>query len=230
MAERLRGGMRVIAPDRPGYGRTGGEAVGFRKNAAAAIALLDRFEIVSAVIAAHSWAAGIALAAALDFPERIQGLVLAGPIAPAAAPSRIDRVFANRLVGPPAIRFGFWAAGLGLAVPVVRRLAEAALPAMEADRLARIASEWRGGEVWRSFYAEQRALVEETPALARSVPALRTPVTIVAGSRDRIAPLRRARVLARDLPQARLIEVDGGHLLPQQRPGLVAAAIEAAAR
>jgi len=224
---RLRGRMRAIAPDRPGYGRTGGGAVGFRANAEAAVALLDRLQIDRAVVVGHSWGSGIALAAALEFPQRLRGVVLVGPIEPTASPGRLDRAFANRLIGPPATRLGFWAAGLGLALPPLRRLAHAAAPAVETDRLRRVAAEWRGAGVWRSFYAEQRALVTELPALARRLPSLSVPTTIVAGDRDRICPPSQARELARDLPSARLIELDGAHLLPQQRPSAIADAVAA---
>ncbi len=226
VTERLRGRMRVIAPDRPGYGSTGGRAVGFRANAERAMALLDRLHIDRAVVAGHSWGSGIALAAAIEFPQRLRGLVLVGAMAPTVSPSRRDRALANRLIGPPATRLGFWVAGLGLALSPLRRLAHAAAPALEADRLERAAAEWRGADVWRSFYAEQRAFVAEMPALARRLPSLGVPTTIVAGNRDRVCPPSQVRELARDL-HARLIEVDGGHLLPQQRPNAVADAITA---
>ena len=225
--QRLRGRMRVIAPDRPGYGDTGGGAVGFWANAERTVALLDRLQIDRAVVAGHSWGSGIALAAAIEFPQRVRALVLAGAMAPTVSPSRLDRAFANRLIGPPAARLGFWAAGLGLALPPLRRLAHAAAPALEADRLERVAAEWRGADVWRSFYAEPRAFVDEMPALARRLPSLSTPTTIVVGNRDRICPPSHAHKLTRDLPNASLIEVDGGHLLPQQRPNVVADAITA---
>jgi pimeloyl-ACP methyl ester carboxylesterase len=227
VTQRLRGRMRAIAPDRPGYGSTGGRAVGFRANAERAMALLDRLQIDRAVVVGHSWGSGVALAAALEFPRRLCALVLVGPMVPTVSPSRLDRAFANRLIGPPAIRLGFRAAGLGLALPPLRRLAHAAAPALEPDRLDRVAAEWRGADVWRSFYAEQRAFVDEMPALARRLPSLNVPTTIVAGNRDRICPPSQAHRLASDLPSARLIEVDGGHLLPQQRPDAIAEAITA---
>lgn len=227
VTRRLRGRMRVIAPDRPGYGSTGGTAVGLRANAERAMALLDSLQIDRAVVAGHSWGGGVALAAALEFPRRVCALVLVGAIAPTVSPSRLDRAFANRLIGPPAIRLGFWATGAALALPPLRRLAHAAAPGLKADRLERIAAEWRGAEVWRSVYAEQRAFVDEMPALARRLPSLSVPTTIVAGNRDRICPPSHARKLTRELPNASLIEIDGGHLLPQQRPGAVADAVAA---
>jgi pimeloyl-ACP methyl ester carboxylesterase len=58
---RLRERMRVIAPDRPGYGRTGGRPAGFRDNAEAMATLLEGLDVQSAVVAGHSWATGVAL-------------------------------------------------------------------------------------------------------------------------------------------------------------------------
>jgi len=221
--------MRVIVPDRPGYGNTGGSAIGIQANAELAMALLDRLQIDRAVVVGHSWGSGIALAAALEFPQRLRALVLVGPMASKDLPSRLDRLFASRVIGAPATRLGFWGAGLGLTLPPLRRLAHIVAPAVEAERLKRVAVEWRGADVWRSFYAEQRAFVEEMPALARRTPSLRVPTTIVTGNRDRICSPSQARKLASDLPNAKLIEVQGGHLLPQQRPNLVADAILASA-
>jgi pimeloyl-ACP methyl ester carboxylesterase len=219
--------MRVIAPDRPGYGSTGGRAIGIQANAEWAMALLDRLQIDRAVVVGHSWGSGIALAAALEYPQRLRALVLVGPMASTVLPSRLDRLFASRIIGAPATRLGFQAAGLGLTLPPLRRLAHIAFPAVEAERLKRIAMEWRGAGLWRSFYAEQRAFVEEMPALALRTPSLSVPTTIVTGNRDRICSPSQARRLASDLPNAELIEVRGGHLLPQQRPNVVADAIVA---
>jgi pimeloyl-ACP methyl ester carboxylesterase len=227
---RLRERMRVIAPDRPGYGRTDGRAAGFRDNAAALVALLDRLGVESAVVAGHSWATGVALAAAVLFPERVRALVLAAPVAPGIPAAAVDRVLAQPLIGAPAAWLGFKAAGLGLAVPPVRRLARAAVPALSPDQVATTAAQWRGDGVWRSFLAEQRALIAELPSLAPDLGSMEKPTTILYGTRDRISRSAEARWLARALPRAQLVSVDrAGHMLPQQRPELVAAAIARAA-
>ena len=112
--EELRGRMRLVVPDRPGYGRTGRPALGFDGNATALIQLLDRLNIERAVIAGHSWATGVGLAAAIRFPDRVQALVLAAPVSPALPAGAIDRALAHPTLGPPMTRAGFWFAGLGL--------------------------------------------------------------------------------------------------------------------
>lgn len=225
VTEWLRGRMRVIAPDRPGYGRTGGRAVGFGENAAAAVELLDRLEVESAVVAGHSWGAGVALALASRFPQRVSALVLVGAMAPRAQPDLVDRAWAHRRFGPSATRLGFQAGGRVLSLPIMRRLTGATTPGLE-DQLATTASEWRGDSVWRSFYTEQRALVDELPALAPELPSIQTPTIVLAGTWDLISPPSHARALARALPNARLVTVKrAGHLLPQKRSKLVAEAI-----
>jgi pimeloyl-ACP methyl ester carboxylesterase len=217
---------RVITPDRPGYGRTGGRAVGFRENAAALVELLDRLEVESAVVAGHSWGSGIALATAARFPQRVRALVLVGSVAPTIAPGLVDRALGHRLIGPPASWLGFRATGLGLSLPFMRRLARTAVPALQPTQLAASAAQWRSDDVWRSFYEEQRALIEELPAMAPLLRSIETPTTIVFGTRDRTSPPSHAQALASELPNADLMRVEGaGHLLPQQHPELVAEAI-----
>lgn len=229
--EALEGEMRVIAPDRPGYGDSEEAAAGFFANAESAVDLLDRLGIESAVLAGHSWGCGAAMAMACRFPERVAALVLVGTIVPRPRPERVDRALATRLFGRPATRLGFLAGGIALSIPSVRRLAHSAAPGFGTDELRRAAAEWRGDRVWRSFFAEQRALVDEFPALASEIASIPAPVTILSGRHDPIATPARVRTLARALPNARAVKLDvGGHLLPQQRPDLVAEAILAAAR
>lgn len=229
VTQRLCERLRVIAPDRPGYGRTGGRALGFRENAAAAIELLDDLGIESAVVVGHSWGSGVALAAAADFPKRVRALVLASPVSPGLPPASIDRALAHPRLGPAAARLGFGIAGLGLAMPPARRLARRAVPSLPARRIATTAAEWRGRRVWRSFFAEQRALVHELPLLAPALGSIEAPATVLTGARDGVAPPKHARTLALSLRHAELVTAPGaGHMLPQQRPELLAEAISKA--
>jgi pimeloyl-ACP methyl ester carboxylesterase len=230
VVDRLRGRLRVIAPDRPGYGRTGGRAGGFQDNAAAVVALLDRLGIESAVLAGHSWATGVALAVAIRFPERVRALVLAAPVAPDIPPGHVDRALAHPVLGPLAARLGFGLAGLGLALPPVRRLASGVVPELTPAQVLATAAQWRADGVWRSFYVEQRALVTELPSLAPEVKSVDKSTIVLSGTRDWISSPAHARRLAGVLPRARLVSADrAGHMLPQQRPDLVAEAIAHAA-
>jgi pimeloyl-ACP methyl ester carboxylesterase len=82
--------------------------------------------------------------------------------------------------------------------------------------------------LWRTFLAEQRALLGELDQLERALPSVETPVLVLADPRDSLVPVDTARRLARSLPDARLQLIEGaGHHLPRRAPGAVAEAMVA---
>jgi pimeloyl-ACP methyl ester carboxylesterase len=84
------------------------------------------------------------------------------------------------------------------------------------------------GDVWRSYVIEQRALVEELPTLAAGLGQIRAPTAVLVGEADRIVTPSTGEGLAAGIPGARLRRLPGvGHLLPQERPDAVAAAVAA---
>jgi pimeloyl-ACP methyl ester carboxylesterase len=84
------------------------------------------------------------------------------------------------------------------------------------------------GPLWRTFLAEQRALVGELDELVSCVPSVQAPVLLLADPEDTLVPVATARRLAQALPNARLQLVSGaGHHLPRRAPDVVANAITA---
>ncbi len=73
---------RVIAVDRPGHGwstRPGGvRDADPARQAQLILAALRRIGALPCILVAHSWSGGLALAAALDHPEAVAGVVLVG--------------------------------------------------------------------------------------------------------------------------------------------------------
>jgi pimeloyl-ACP methyl ester carboxylesterase len=208
-------GLRVTAPDRPGYGRSALPAGGFEHNARAMADLLDG----PAVVAGYSWAAGIALAMAGRHPDKLRAMVLVCPVTPAGRLGRLDRALAGRHAGPLIARAGFLGAGAVLAFPALRRRIAPLVPGADASRWPELR------RAWRTFWVEQRALVDELPGLDASFDI---PATVIVGARDHVTDPAAARAYARQVG-ARLVEVpDAGHLLPMQRPAEVARAIEVA--
>ena len=233
LAERF----RVLAPDRPGYGLTGGRATDFAGNATAVAALLEAVGAGPAVVVGHSWAGGAAIHLAASAPDRVAGLVLAASVGP-DPPSALDRALALPPIGELAAAVAVGGPAQVLLAPAVRRrLPPARRAALEALLGRPLSSPGLGGEphhaerraaVWRSFAAEQRAYVRDAPGLAPLLRAVRCPVTILAGRQDRLIPPEAARRLAAALPAAsvELVLLPGlGHLLPQDAPGEVAAAV-----
>lgn len=224
----LPAGVRAIVVDRPGYGETTARAAGLRANAGAVARLLDRLELRSAILVGHSWGGGVALAAAEEHPERVDGLVLVGSIGVEGSVDRVDRLLAHPRVGPALTFASFQVLSrllphrrfAGRFVPDVGKLSSSAVRELVAD--------WRGGRDWRSFVVEQRAMVAEIGALDAAVGRVRAPAIVLEGTADAIAGPRTGAPLADRLPHAELRTVPGaGHLLPLEAPRDVVRAVEA---
>ena len=216
--------FRVVAPDRPGYGATGGPPCGIGANARVLLDLLETLQIDAVTVAGHSWGAAVALAMAHD--PRVNGVVLVSPVSPLDGNvTPADRVLADRRIGPVAARLAFWAAGAALALPQSHALLRAALPGRNARQWGDTGRALRSPGLVRTFWYEQRALLDELPGLAAALRPLDVPSTVVVGRRDRVTRPALGRELGHALG-ARVVEVaSGGHLLPQRRPAVVATAI-----
>ena len=82
------------------------------------------------------------------------------------------------------------------------------------------------GPLWRSFLAEQRALVRELRGLTAALPGVAQPVLLVADPHDMIVPVRSTQRLAASLPDAQVRMLDGpGHHLPRRAAPQIATAI-----
>ena len=156
----------------------------------------------------------------------MDALGLISPVTPGGRLGRIDRALAHPLFGPPLLRTGFGLVGHSLSLRPVRRIAAAALPGLRYEDVLATAAQWRTAPVWRSFYIEQRALAERAAGAGPGARFDRRP----RHGRDRHPrpdrlPAQRGGAGAR-AAAGTLVTVEGaGHLLPQQRPGIVARAI-----
>jgi pimeloyl-ACP methyl ester carboxylesterase len=194
---------RVLSVDRPGYGESGGEAMGLLENAELLGRLLEDRSAVGATVVGHSLGAGVALAMA----ERSLGagaLVLVGPAGVDGTVGVLDRLLALPLAG-------------AIGVTGVRR-AVRALGSHAAGPVGVAINGW-GPESGRSFTREQRALLRERRLLEDDLDAIGVLTTVVVGSRDIVVSPKAQRALAGRIAGARLIELRGkGHLIPHHEP------------
>jgi pimeloyl-ACP methyl ester carboxylesterase len=220
---------QVIVPDRPGYGRTAGRATGFTGNASAVASTLRHLGVDGAVVVGHSWAGGIALAAAVHHPELVRGLVLVGSVRPGEALGLVDRMLAT-----PALGDALSAMTIGSTALVLRNRRVRALVDRRFDgRVREVIGALEGltgartrAPVWRSFVSEQRRLFDELGALAPWLGAISVPTVIVSGGSDRIVPAAVGERLAAQIPGAVHRVVQGAHhLLPLDHPEDIAAAV-----
>ena len=225
---RLPPGLNVLAPDRPGYGASRRPAGGFVAGARALLADMDAGGIDQAVLVAHSYGGGVALAAARLAPERVTGLVLLASVGPGCltgADWPLAAPVSGEFFALMAWRLTPWLARAGLAA--MTRLRRRPLA---ADEFVNVQvwgyAHHDHGPLWRSFLTEQRALMRELDDLTASLPEVTQPVLLLADARDMIIPVRATHRLAAALPDARVQLLDGpGHHLPRRAAPRIADAI-----
>jgi pimeloyl-ACP methyl ester carboxylesterase len=220
----------TVAADRPGYGSNPRPAAGFAANARDVFAQMDSRGIQRAVLVGHSYGGGVALAAASLAPHRVEAVVLLASVGPGCV-NAWDRLLAAPGTGPlcalAAWRLTPWIARARLA-RLTRRQGRPLAPSEHVNWQIWGQPNRDRGRLWRTFLAEQRALVRELDQVVAVIPLVQAPVLLLADPADRLVPFGTARYLAKTLPGARLQLVEGaGHHLPGRAPDVVADALVA---
>jgi pimeloyl-ACP methyl ester carboxylesterase len=225
---RLPAPLHAVAVDRPGYGSSRQAATGFAGNARAVVDELDSRGISQAVLVGHSYGGGVALSAASLAPQRVEALVLLASVGPGCL-NGWDRLLAAPGAGPvcalTAWRLTPWFARARMA-RLARARGRPLAPGEHVNWDIWGHSRSDHHPLWRTFLAEQRALVREVDQLTSALPGIRVPVLLLADPHDGVVPIETARQLERAIPDARLQLIGGpGHQLPRRAPGRVANAI-----
>lgn len=235
VARQLAHHHRVVTVDRPGSGysmRPPGTAAGLREQAAALAALIDRLELEQPLLVGHSYGGAVALALALDHPERVAGLSLLAPLThlPDETPAAF-RVLESR--SPLMRRLMAWT----VATPGAIARGGAVLEQVFAPDPVPHDFATRGGGLLGLRPGQFLAASEDMGALAGQLPGyssrygeLRMPVAVLFGRQDRILSWReQGEALACKVPHAVLEVVEGGHMLPVAQPDLTVQFIRSAA-
>lgn len=226
VTKRLKRTHRVIAVDRSGYGDASREqAGGFADNADDLAQLLDEHGIDRVTVVGHSWGGGAALAFAQRHPQRVAALVLVAAAGTSEALTPGDTILGWPVLGP-VVAFGLFR---HIAPRFARWWPRFAGSRLSPAHSAEVASEvrtWRRRPTWRSFLTEQRAMLRETAEVEERLGDVAVPTTVVVGDRDRVIRASAGERLAEGIPGARVRVVEGaGHLLPLERPDVLAEAI-----
>jgi len=228
--------VRVLAPDRIGYGATAGTARGLADNAELMAEFLESRKATPATVVAHSWSGGVAVLLATRYPEAVSNLVLVGA---ACTPDSVDAI--DRLLDVPGLRDVLTVAGLlaiGEVLPRMRRLVRY-VPESVRDQLSTALPDQSvlGGERGalgrhkRSFMIEQRALMDELPSVTAALGDLAVPVAVVGGAWDLVVRPEAAETLAKATPGAELIMFPrAGHFVARDAPEALAEVIRRYAR
>jgi pimeloyl-ACP methyl ester carboxylesterase len=217
LAALLPADLRVLAPDRPGYGTSPYPAGDFAHNARAVLAEMDAADIERAVVVGHSYGGGVALSVARMAPGRVEALVLLASVGPGCL-TGWDRLLAAPVAGEVCAVTAWWL------TPWLARARLAAISQLRGRPIAVgeyvnwhiwASAHFDRGALWRTFLTEQRALVGELPDLAASLADVRQPVLLLADPQDTLIPAETTYQLAAALPDARIELVrDIGHHLP----------------
>ncbi|MBU6365068.1 MAG: alpha/beta fold hydrolase [Gemmatimonadetes bacterium] len=222
----------VLTLDLPGHGftrllaRPAGtpDPLALRGMAAAVADVLQALDARPTVVAGHSAGVPLLLRLILDgaiAPERVVG------ICPALVPpepllqATLGAPLAALATAAPVARAGAWLARTTGVVPAMLASTGSPLTPAQAARYA-----WLCTDPARVHAALAMMARWDLPGVLRDAHALRVPVTLLAGARDRWVPLAALRrAVERFLPQASLAVAPGGHLLPEEDPARVVAAI-----
>jgi pimeloyl-ACP methyl ester carboxylesterase len=224
---------RVILIDRPGHGWSTRARL---EDSTPAIqgrmidAALEKLGIGRAIFVVHSWAGALGALMALDYPQRVAGLVM---LAPVAYPWRGGVGWYNKLVTTPVI--GPLLA-YTITLPVGYFLVESGarnvfLPQiMPEDFVASTATPLLLRP--REFLANAWDLVALKAAVAEQAPRygdIKVPVVVIAGDMDKtVSPNIHSRPFAAAVPDAKLIVLpDVGHIVQNAAPERVIGEIDA---
>jgi pimeloyl-ACP methyl ester carboxylesterase len=233
LGQRLAENHRVILIDRPGHGwstranlqDSTPEIQGRMIDAA-----LAKLGVGRAIFAVHSWAGALGLRMALDYPQRVAGLVMLAPVAypwPGGV-GQYNRIVTLPVIGPllaytitlPLGTFVAESGARGVFLP--QTMPDGFIEHTATSLLLRP----------REFLANAWDLVTLKAAVAEQAPryaGIKAPITILSGDVDKtVSTSIHSRPLAATAPNARLIVLTGvGHMVQNAAPDLVIAEIEA---
>jgi pimeloyl-ACP methyl ester carboxylesterase len=233
LGDRLAATHRVILIDRPGHGWS---IRAREEDSTPAIQgrmideALEKLGVGAAIFVVHSWSGALGARIALDYPDRVAGLVM---LAPAAYPWPGGVGWYNNLVTTPVIGpLLAYTVTLPLGHLVAERGARGVfLPqAMPKNFVRDSATQLLLRP--REFLANARDLVTLRAAMAEQAPRyadIRALVVIIAGEKDKTVSTHiHSQPFAAAVPGAKLIVLpDTGHMIQIAAPDLVIAEIEA---
>jgi pimeloyl-ACP methyl ester carboxylesterase len=212
-------GFRVIAIDMPGYGYSDKPADGqytIDWQAHTIVSLLDRLEIDTATIVGASYGGAVAATIALDYPERVESLVLVGTISNDDVMRKpLSRVGRLPLIGDvvtPLYLGSRWV----LRKRVENMYRRTGAP-VDEHKLAARHHLLATANVHRAMLRSMRRW--RADRISREAHSIRPPTLIVWGEADSHVPLSDGARLRDQIPGARLIVFRNcGHLPPAEQP------------
>ena len=214
-----RTGVRAIAPDLPGYGyseKPAGADYTIAEQARAVVGLMDRLGLAQATIEGASYGGAVAATIAMDYPERVDKLVLVGAVTNDDAKKKLLlRVSCLPVVGDiatPLFLGSQWILRQRMR-GMYRRMQRPLNENMVAARHHLLATANTHRAMIRTARHWSANRIEREAAL------IRQPTMVIWGDEDDHFPLANAFKLRDSIPHAKLIVFRNcGHLPPAEYP------------
>jgi len=231
VASTLTADHRVLIPDRPGYGRSGGGPLSMAETADRLADTLRTRGSGPAVVVGHSYGGGVAVLLAARHPSLVSGLVLVATV------GRTDSRYAwgrQVLAWAPILEVTCAAKLLVFDWLAPRARQVAGSPARRPRRssstappkeLAEASATWQPG-LWRTAAADQRSLLREIASIEKSLSTLKLPAVVVTGALDGTVPPSVTVKTAAQLEGAELVILPHtGHSVPRDAPDALVSAV-----
>ncbi len=194
-------GMKVIAPDLSGHGKSKGTGrQSILDYARDVLDFMHALKLPGVILAGHSMGGAIALQAALMAPERISGLIVVSSAAICTIPEDVVYGLSNPNSRENTINW------------LCERLKSPAGGQKWVEQTRMALQNTRQGILFGDLYACLNFNLEE------ECPNVRIPSLVCTGSQDRFIPPALSRRLAKSIPDAKYEVLDAGHLLPLEKP------------
>jgi len=207
-------GFRVIAFDNRGFGLSDKPPAPYDNAAYArlAIALMDSLRLTDAVLVGHSMGGAIAAEVAIEYPQRVRGLVLVGSAGLGAREPLLFRMARWPVLGRVAFAFrgrGFTARLLKSTYFDPRKVTEA-----DVDQYYAPVAQPEYGRALLGVLRQFRF-----DALEARLDRIATPTVVLWGEEDRWVPLGLGRALAAGITRSAFVSVPrAGHSVQEEAP------------
>ena len=207
-------GFRVIAFDNRGFGLSDKPPAPY-DNAAyvrLAVALMDSLRLTDAVLVGHSMGGAIAAHVAIDYPQRVRGLVLVASAGLGAREPLLFRIARWPVLGPVALAFR----GRGFTGRLLKATYFDASKVTDAD-VDQYYAPVAQPEYGRALVGVLRQF--RFTALEGRLERIAAPTMVLWGEEDRWVPIALGRALATGIPRSAFVSVpQAGHSVQEEAP------------
>jgi pimeloyl-ACP methyl ester carboxylesterase len=215
----LSGHARLFAVDLPGFGASERreDLLSPRAMGEFLVQLIAEAGLGTPHIVAPDVGTAAALFAAAAHPDRIASLIVG--TGGAAVPIQLGEPLASWVLDPDLDKYRKMDPRVIVGV-ALDTIAGGIPDDIRADYLA-----CYDGDRFAESMRYVRRYPEELPVLARLLPQITVPVTIINGRHDRVVPLSNAEFLDQRLHTSRLVIIDAGHFVWEEEPKEYASAV-----